>query len=347
MVSFLFDPSKFSSDNTFMKKILVSLLFLLTSIGVFAAEKTEAKYKLRTPEGTPAEFKESWGYVTMKRSEEYSKTIPLTDVCFFSAEINCYGELVSIPDRKKIDIGNARSHMVIVCDSYSLSHMVLNPDFGIRKKLIKDIVKAADPFDGVQIDFEVVPARDRLNFHSFIEELRNALPGEKWFTMCVPARVKLLQDDMYPYEKLSKLVDRIFVMCYDQHWSGSTPGAIAEVEWSKKVAKYAQSVIPEKKLIMGIPFYGRTWVNKTTAQAWYFSGANRIMRENGVSEVTYENDIPSFKYKTQVEVTGFFNDAYSDHKLCKAYEEMGIKKIGFWRIGQEDPDFWKWIKITK
>ena len=330
-----------------MKKLLITLSLLLFTSLVFAAPEKTAKYKLKQPSGTPAEFRESWGYVTMKRSEEYSKKLPVTDVCFFSAEINCYGQLTSIPDRKKLDIGNARSHMVVVCDSYSLSHFVLDPSFGIRKQLIKDIVKAAEPFDGVQIDFEVIPGKDRLNFISFLQDLRNSLKEEKWFSVCVPARTKTISDDMYPYEKIASLCDRVFIMAYDEHWSGSTPGAIASVDWCKKVAEYAKTVIPEKKLIMGIPFYGRTWVDKTTAQAWYFSGANRIMRENDVETVTYENDIPTFKYKTQVSVTGYFNDAYSDHLLCKMYQNMGIKKIGFWRIGQEDPAFWDWLKINK
>ena len=96
---------------------------------------------------------------------------------------------------------------------------------------------------------------------------------------------------------------------------------------------------------MGIPFYGRTWANKTTSGAWYFSGANRIMRENDVTEVIYDDEIPRFTYKTQVTVTGYFNDAYSDVALCRMYEKVGVKNIGFWRIGQEDPDFWKWLEI--
>lgn len=326
-----------------MKKIIFSLLVLLTCSSLFAAEKT-AKYELKKPQGEPAKFVENWGYVTMKRADEYSKNIPVTDVCFFSADINCYGKLVSVPNRKAIDIGNARSHMVVVCDSYSLSHMVLSPEFKLRDQLIKDIVKAAEPFDGVNIDFELVPAQDRENFHTFLVDLKKQLNG-KIFSVCVQARTKLLQNDMYPYEKLAGFCDKIFIMAYDEHWSTSAPGPIASIKWSRNVANYAKSTIPAEKLIMGAPFYGRTWVNKTTAQAWYFSGTNRIMRENDVSEVTYEEDIPTFKYKTEVTVTGYFNDAYSVHKMCKMYEELGIKNIGFWRIGQEDPEIWNWLSI--
>lgn len=304
-------------------------------------------YTLREPSGSPVPLRESWGYVMQSRLSEYNNTMPLTDVCFFSAEINCYGELVGIPNRSRINTGKARCHLVITCDSRSLTHFILTPGSKERNNLLKSIVKAGAPYDGVQIDFELVPARDRKHFIQFLSDLRYMLGKEKWFTVCVPARFRLLSEDIYPYTEIASYCDRVFVMAYDEHWSGSKPGAIASIDWCRKVMEYAQKAIPEKKLIMGIPFYGRTWANETTAGAWYFSGANRIMTEHKVSEVVYDNDIPTFKYTTQVDVTGYFNDTYSVLQLCRLYESAGIRKMGFWRVGQESPDFWNWIEIKK
>lgn len=326
------------------RKIIVFLCLLCIFTGKVFSEETAGKYELRKVTGNPVKFTESWGYVMMSRANEYNKSMPLTDVCYFGGCVDVYGELADIPSRNKIDIGNARAHLVINSDSRSLTHFILDPTYGVRNRLIKDIVKAAETFDGVQLDFEYIPKRDRENFIKFIADLRYNLKG-KILSVCVPARFKLLKEDMYPYAKIADYCDKIFVMCYDEHWSTSKPGAIASMEWSRKVVDYAVSVVPEKKLVMGIPFYGRTWANKTTSGAWYFSGANRIMRENDVTDVIYDDEIPRFTYKTQVTVTGYFNDAYSDVALCRMYEKVGVKNIGFWRIGQEDPDFWKWLEI--
>ena len=304
-------------------------------------------YTLRQPFGSPINLRESWGYVMQSRLDEYDNSIPLTDVCFFSAEINCYGELVSVPNRNRINTNGARCHLVITCDSKSLTHFILEPGTKVRNNLLKSIAKAGVPYDGVQIDFELVPARDRKNFISFLSDLRYMLGKEKWFTVCVPARFKLLSEDIYPYAEIAQYSDRVFVMAYDEHWSSSKPGPIASIDWCRKIMEYAKKSIPEKKLIMGIPFYGRTWASETTAGAWYFSGANRIMTEHQVSEVTYDEDIPTFKYTAQVDITGYFNDTYSCLELCRLYENEGIRKMGFWRVGQEDPEFWKWIKILK
>lgn len=303
----------------------------------------EPLYNLRSVEGNPIYVKESWGYVMAGREGEYNSSFPLTDVCYFAAEVNSYGELTSIPNRSKLKTGNTRCHLVIACDSKTLTHFVLNGDYNLRQQLIKDIVKASQNYDGVQIDFELVPARDRKNFITFLADLRYLLGQKKWFSVCVPARFKLLTDDIYPYAEIAKYCDRVFVMAYDEHWSGSKSGAIASLDFCKKVAEYAKKAIPERKLVMGLPFYGRTWASETTAGAWYFSGANRIMTEHSVEDVFYEEEIPTFKYTAQVEVTGYFNDAYSCVQIARLYENLGIQKIGYWRIGQEDPEFWNWI----
>lgn len=307
----------------------------------------EQLYTLRPVEGKPVEFAESWGYVSAGREDEYDSSLPITDVCYFSAEINCYGELTSVPVRSKLKTGKARCHLVIVCDSRSLTHFVINPEYGVRKNLLKAIVKAAAPYDGVQIDFELVPARDRKHFLTFIADLRYMLGQAKWFSVCVPARFKKLTDDIYPYAEIASYCDRVFVMAYDEHWSTSAPGPIASVDWCKKVVEYARKTIPEKKLVMGIPFYGRFWAAQATEGAYYFSRLNRMMVANGVEEITYENDIPKVQYTTQVDVTGYFNDAWSDVALMRMYQAAGVKKIGFWRVGQEDPEFWNWLKINK
>ena len=128
----------------------------------------EPLYTLREPYGSPVNLRESWGYVMQSRLDEYDNSIPLTDVCFFSAEINCYGELTGVPSRSRINTNGARCHLVITCDSKSLTHFILEPGSKVRNNLLKAIVKAGAPYDGVQIDFELVPARDRKNFISFL-----------------------------------------------------------------------------------------------------------------------------------------------------------------------------------
>jgi len=299
-------------------------------------------YTLKTPEGDAVAFDEIWGYVSQTQPEKYNSSIPLTDVCFFAAEINCYGELDGIPKRSTLDTGSARCHLVIICESRSLSHFSIDPDYDVRKKLLNQIVKAAAPYDGVVIDLEYIPTRDRNHFITFIADLRYKLKG-KQLSVCVPARFKKLSEDIYPYSEIARYCDRVFVMSYDEHWSTSKPGPIASVDWCKQVLDYAISSVPEKKLVIGMPFYGRTWADRPINTAWSNNGLKEQLIQNRVSDITYENHIPTIKYKTEVEITCYFNDNYATHNLCKMYKQSGVSKVGFWRIGQEDEDFWKYI----
>ena len=157
-----------------------------------------------------------------------------------------------------------------------------------------------------------------------------------------------MEDDIYDYKKLSKIVDKILIMAYDEHWSTSAPGAIGSTDWCKRIAEYAKTVIPEEKLVMGISLYGRTWLSAPyRGQAWYFSGIERIKKENGIKEVKRDKfDVPYFSFKETATITGWYDDIQSLKVKFQMYKDIGIDRIGFWRIGFEDRELWKEIKLS-
>lgn len=293
-------------------------------------------------------FKETWGFVNQwSVSSTWNKDMPITDVCLFAGDFDCYGNIVDKPLRSRIpDAGNARVHAVYICDGTSLSHLVLNPEFGYRDKLIDEMVASASDFDGLMLDFESIPNKDGELFLEFVRILRTKLNG-KIFSVCVPARTGSVRNDIFPYDKLAPLVDRMFIMAYDLHWSGSEAGPIATLDWSLRVYNYAKKVIPAEKIIMGMPFYGRTWATDSGAGAWTYPSIERILTEQGIPEIKYSAGFPTFSYTKEVSVTGYYNDAYSVFQLSRQYEQAGVQAVGFWRIGQEDPSFWEHLKIRQ
>ena len=320
------------------KSLFLQLIFMFLAQIVFAYNKV-------LPEEEPLEFQEVWGYVIEGFEEELDiEKMHITDLCYFSASVNSYGEIDSVPDISKIKQFNVRNHLVVTCDGRALSHLAVNSKYGKTKDIIKVLAEASKEYDGIQIDMEYVPSRDCENFILFLKQLRKKIGKNKMLTVCVPARLKTLSNDVYDYKKISRFADRVFIMAYDQHWSTSSPGAVAEMEWSKQVALYGLENIPAEKLIVGMPFYGRTWVFENFGKAWFYSGICRILEENNVSQVEREDSIPHFKFQTQVEVTGYFDDAVSLVQRMKMFKSIGVDKIGFWRIGQEDPDVWDFIK---
>jgi spore germination protein YaaH len=291
-----------------------------------------------------SEFQEIWAYVVADKEAALKPGMPISDIGYFGAEISSYGVLIDVPNRKKIRGFSGRVHLVVACNGRALSHFVLKPDSPERKTLITDLIAAAKDYDGLQIDFENIPPKDGDPYLSFLKELRAGL-GNKMFTVALAARTKKIANDVYDYEKILPVVDRILVMAYDEHWSGSAAGSIASLAWCKRVADYSLKVIGKEKLIMGLPFYGRGWSKPNHSQAYVYTSIERIIKENNVKSIRHENGIPAFDYTATVSVKVYYEDEYSLSARMEMYRSMGVPAIGFWRLGQETPAVWPILKL--
>jgi spore germination protein YaaH len=289
-------------------------------------------------------FKEIWAYVYVEREWALKPGLPLTDIGYFGAEIDSYGSLIDVPKRSALPDFSGRVHLVVACNGRALSYFVLKPGSPERRALIADLLAASRDYDGLQIDFENVPPRAGEAYFSFLQELRAGL-GNKMFTVALAARTRRIANDVYDYEKILPLVDRILVMAYDEHWSTSGPGPIASLAWCRNVAAYSLNVIGREKLIMGLPFYGRGWGSPNHSQAYVYDGIQRIIRENNVTDVQRENGIPTFSYNPTISVKVYYEDEYSLSARMEMYRSMGVNAIGFWRLGQETSSVWDYLRL--
>ena len=306
------------------------------------------------PDGDPARdagdlpelnFKELWGYLQAGREQALDPGCPVTDLVYFGAEIDSYGILAGVPDRTRLSGFPGRLHLALACNSRGLTNFVLEAGSSTRRRLAVDLLEASENFDGLHIDFELIPARDGANFISFLAELREGL-GNKLFTIALPARRMALENDIFDYAAIAPLADRILVMAYDEHWSAGEPGPIASLDWCRSVAEYALKTIGPDKLVMGMPFYGRSWGSFNPSRAFFHSGVERIRGENAVGTVKRESGVPTFSYETAITVTVYYEDVFSLALKGNMYRDMGIAAVGFWALGQEDPRVWNLFKSS-
>jgi len=296
-------------------------------------------------DAAPAAFSEIWAYLMVGEEallEPARGTV--SDLCYFSAELSAYGELVKLPDYKRIAGFPGRKHLVVAeIGNHSLTHLCLDPAYPIRNRLIVSIAEAAKPYDGVQIDFEAIPARNRDDFVEFLRLLKEAV-GPKIVSVALPARLSESGDSL-GYARIAAVVDRVIIMAYDEHWSTSSPGPVASLGWCSKVAAYASSRIPAERLVMGLPFYGRAWGDKRPNRAYKFSDIEGLVSEKRVEAVMREQGIPWFRYEETVVVDVYFDDAASIRRRLGLYLDAGVRSVAFWRLGQEDPDAWARMRL--
>jgi spore germination protein len=285
-------------------------------------------------------FTEIWAYLMAGEEHFVPKQSSITDLAYFSARISSKGELYGVPDAGKLDQLKARKHLVVAeVSNQALVHFVLNPAYPLRDRLVSDIAAAAVPYSGVNIDFELMRTDDAPAFLEFIKLLKQAI-GSRILSVCVPARTRKM-NDAYDYQAIAAIADRVFVMAYDEHWSGSTAGPVSSISWASRVSSWATEVVEPEKLIMGMPFYGRAWGDRNPAGAYKHSGVSRKIDETGVAWDRNPEGIPFLNFQETIDYTLFFDDAESIRNRGMAYQKAGIRNIGFWRLGQEDPEVWE------
>lgn len=317
-----------------------------TTKSSFEAEAVTADNFVYTPREDALFLNESWGFVMKGREDEVLYGAPVTDFAYFAGHLNGEGFLQTIGEKEEIfKDENRRVHLVIDSGNSILIHFAIAEKYDIRKKLISQIANAAKTYDGLMIDFEFINKKHRDDFFSFLREVKASLGG-KPLSVAVHARLKTIDSDPYDYKTIASIADRLVIMAYDEHWSTSAPGAIASRDWGKRIADYAVSVCPKEKIVMGVPFYGRSWgSDKGANQSWYQSSAERLIKEEKISAVERdEGGIPHFSFERSQTITVWYNDATSVRNLIAAYKEAGISKIAFWRLGFEKADIWQQIK---
>ena len=222
-----------------------------------------------------------------------------------------------------------------------------------RQALINNILSAikTNGYKGVNIDFEGVYYYDRSYLTTFMNELYSTLnPQGFYVTISVPAKTidspTNSWSGAYDYAALAKASDQVVLMTYDEHYPGGTPGAIASISWVENVIKYAVTVIPKEKLLVGTAAYGYDWSSNGT-KAYSISGISSLALTYGaVIKWDSLSQSPYFTYSDAAGVshTVWFENAQSLNYKLDLVNSYDISGIAIWRLGLENADYWTSIK---
>ncbi|MBJ7987593.1 glycosyltransferase [Bacillus cereus] len=225
-----------------------------------------------------------------------------------------------------------------------LIHKLLNSPDHVKTTFINDLVKQVEKnqFSGINIDFEAIPESDRENLTNFMKELTTVFHKHHLLvTQDVPAN-----DKAFDYGALAKVIDRMIVMMYDEHYGGGVPGPIASNKWFEHTLNELN--IPSEKLIVAFGNYGYDWeVNsKEPAKSVTFSEVMTMAQDSNI-KIQWDkiSGNPYFRYKTgETEHTTWFLDGVTLYNQMKIAMNNNAKGFALWRLGAEDPTIWKALK---
>jgi len=324
----------------------VVAVFLACVLGALASGVSEAREILSDDQAKPV-FKEIWAYLMQGEEKELTGAEPITRLCYFAASLARDGRITDTIARPAVTLQDGRQPridlVIAELSNDSLMHFSLDPEYGVRPLLIDDICRVSEAFDGVQIDFEAVSRDDAEYFFGFLKDLKARLPAGKQLSIAVPARTVPVTD-AYDYTRIAPIVDRLVIMAYDEHWSTSAPGPVASLPWCAKVVEYAQSVVENEKIVMGLPLYGRAWQDKRLSRALRFKNVQDLVAEKK-STPSYASDLGAyFEYSENVVVKVFYDDKRTTLEKLSLYAAKSISSVSFWRIGQGPPELWSSIE---
>ncbi len=230
-----------------------------------------------------------------------------------------------------------------------LTHDLLSKS-SMREKLINDILNIYLDygFQGINIDFENIHLKTKDYLTQFVREL---YPVFKEAGMMVSMDVTGLSTSenwslCYDRERLSQVVDYMMLMAYDQHWASSpVAGSVAEYWWVENSILGVLKYIPNDKLVLGLPFYTRLWIEedgKLSSQALSMERANRFIKENNIDLIWDEY---SLQYYGQLEKDNtsykiWLEDSKSLEAKASLVHKYDLAGIASWRKGFETEDIW-------
>jgi spore germination protein YaaH len=217
-----------------------------------------------------------------------------------------------------------------------------------------------DQYVGWQLDFEGIDPADKLAYTRFVTRVAARMHRDHRLLSIavVPRFSDAFPDSSIPgfhtgewgaafdFRGLARVADFLVLMAYDEHTSLTPPGPVAGYDWVNAALGYASSRVPASKLLLGLPLYGREWVETsrgTTARSVAYKDLKDYL-EDPTSDWYWDDLFRTSRFQLRdgdSERTAWFDDARSlgeKLKLVRTYHLLGYAA---WRLGMEDPEFWQ------
>lgn len=219
--------------------------------------------------------------------------------------------------------------------------------------------------DGVNVDIENVSETHRAKYTDFVRLLREKLPADKEVSVAVAANPNGWTKGWhgsYDYAELAKHADYLMLMAYDESFQGGPEGPVASIGWVERSIQYAlQQSVPAEKLVLGLAFFGRYWLQGSTSRSHLGMGVSNsriaamVERYGGTVSFDEKSASPKAVFtirsgdpETQVAgrtlPVGTYHVYYENNASLKRKVELvhkyGLKGTGSWSLGQEEASLW-------
>lgn len=229
-----------------------------------------------------------------------------------------------------------------------------------REKTINELLRLVkeNEIDGINIDFENVYLKNKEELVQFVRELTPIFHDNN-LVVSIDVTVKGGSENWslcYDRGALGEVVDYMAVMTYDEHWASSPKsGSVASIGWVRRGIEGILEEVPSEKLLLGIPFYTRIWIetpSKTEANKMDVKSktvtmetANKILEKENIIKLWDEK--AGQYYAVYIEDGSvhkiWIEDSSSIELKTKLVDKYNLAGVATWRRGFETENIWDTI----
>ncbi|MEA4840602.1 MAG: glycosyltransferase [Bacteroidales bacterium] len=221
----------------------------------------------------------------------------------------------------------------------STAQLLKSPKY--RAKLISNIKSLLKKyhFQGINVDLENIPQAMASYRMIFSRELYQALhPAGYLLTIDVNPF-----DKTFDYKELNTYYDLIFLMAYDEHFAGKSPGCITSVKFIEQALDLAMKEVPSEKFVLCLAGYGYDWKAGQNGKSISYDDFISLSAANN-APVNFDDD-HSDLYINYYDENGnpgeaHCTDATTIFNSIRTAEEYHTAGVSLWHLGTEDPRIW-------
>jgi spore germination protein YaaH len=128
-------------------------------------------------------------------------------------------------------------------------------------------------------------------------------------------------------------------MLYDEHWSGSAPGPIADPDWALGYLRARVAEVGATKIIAAFPVYGYRWRTNAETEIVSYADARRLA-ETTNTPLSRDPASGSLHAISPQGWEMWVSDRALLDTLVARSRRIGVRNFALWRLGLEDPSIW-------
>ncbi|MEU7873573.1 glycosyl hydrolase family 18 protein [Dactylosporangium sp. NPDC049140] len=331
--------------------VIATALLSLATLGVVVAMTSAAGPASAASALAVTGYAESGGATTA--AEIDASAAAMTTVGVDGININSAGNSAPAPDSTTITLmnkahaDNLRAEFLVGNYSASLGDFdptaldkLLSSSSNISKlvtSLVSDV--NSQGWDGVTVDFELIPSNDKQGLVNFVKALKAALPAGKTVSVDVTAFTNAADYPANGYDlaALGNAADRIVLMAYDEHgptWNGVGP--IGGLPWQESCLKLLLANVPAAKVDLGVAGYGYTWPTSGTGVQVTDAQARQMVQRDG-STATWDSTQGEWTVTLKNGTVMWWSDAKSWPLRVTLAQKYSLHGMALWALDISDP----------